>query len=360
MPDVMSVRTAGILVAATIALSASVTSSALAEGPAGTDPGSNFTVGSLPSACWSDPTGAQCIDASVSYLDQARASLGQPGYAVPADFASLSSTEQAFILTNLDRTLYGLQAIPGLTQALDQDAASGVASDNDPQPSDSTWLGYTSNWAGGYQNVVLAYEGWMYDDGPGSGNLDCTATGSGGCWGHRHDILWQFGGSGALAMGAAAGADSSGTPGYAMLLEQERPGAHLTYTYTWPQALADGAGGRSVSTGSSPGTAPSPGAAGSSHPGGSGSPSTVAAHTADAGLRIERLRVHGHRVTITLFAPQAGLVRCSLDGRGRQGRRVRRSKRCGRTATFSHLPAGSYWLRFTSAIGTVSRRVLVP
>jgi hypothetical protein len=350
----MGVRTAAILGAATIALSASVASAALADGPAGSDPGANFTVGSLPPACWSEPSGAQCIDASLGYLDQARASLGQPGYTVPADFASLTPAQQAFILTNLDRALYGLPAIPGLTQALDQDATGGVVSDNDPQPSDSTWLGYTSNWAGGYQNVVLAYEGWMYDDGPGSANLDCTASNPGGCWGHRHDILWQFGGSGALAMGAAAGADPSGTRGYAMLLEQQRPGVQPTYTYTWAQAVADGAGGGSASKSSSPGPAPDP----SSVRGGRAA-ATVAAHTAEAGIRIERVRVQGHRVTITLFVSQARLARCSLSGRGRRNRRVRRSTRCSQVVSFSHLPAGSYWLRLASASETVSRRLTV-
>jgi hypothetical protein len=350
----MGVRTAAILVAATIALSASVASGALADGPVGTDPAANFMVASLPPACWSEPAGVQCIDASLGYLDQARASLGQTGYSVPADFASLTPAQQTFILTNLDRALYGLSTIPGLTQALDQDAARGVAGDKDPQPSDSTWLGFTSNWAGGYQNVVLAYEGWMYDDGPGSANLDCTAGNPGGCWGHRHDILWQFGGSGALAMGAAAGADPSGTLGYAMLLEQQRPGVQPSYTYTWAQALADGAGAGGASASAPTGPAPDPGSVRSEQ-----APATVAAHTADAGIRIERVRVQGHRVTITLFVSQAGALRCSLTGRGRHGGRISRAKRCGRVITFSHLPVGSYWVRFRSATGIVARRVTV-
>jgi hypothetical protein len=42
-------------------------------------------------------------------------------------------------------------------------------------------------------------------------------------------------------MGAAAGS-AGGTPGFAMLIEQKRPGLHPTYSYRWRQAVAAGAG----------------------------------------------------------------------------------------------------------------------
>jgi len=217
---------------------------ALAEGPVGRDPSSNFPLkmNSLPHACWSAPRGATCVAAGVRYLNQARAHLGQPAYALPRRFATLPPTRQVFILTNLDRIRYRLSPIPGLTMSLDRDAAAGVRRQTDPAPSTSDWEGYTSNWAAGYPNIVLAYGSWMYDDGPGSGNLDCSAHHTSGCWGHRHDILWKFARLGAVAMGAAAGKGPGGVPGYAMLLEQRRPGRHPTYTYRWRQALAAGAG----------------------------------------------------------------------------------------------------------------------
>jgi hypothetical protein len=215
---------------------------AAARGPVGADPRFNFPVRALPGACWQAPRGPACIRASVGYLDRARAKLGQPRYRLPRNFVSLSAAEQVLVLTNLDRLLYRLAPIPGLTAGLNRAAAAGVRSQTDPKPG-SGWYSFTSNWAGGYPNMVLAYEGWMYDDGPGSGNLDCTPGHRGGCWGHRHDILWRFGSGGALAMGAAAHTASRGASSYAMLLEQVRPGMHPAYIYRWARAVRAGARG---------------------------------------------------------------------------------------------------------------------
>lgn len=215
---------------------------------ASSDPSANYPPGPMPAACSTAPTGATCVNAAVYYLDQARASLGQPPYALPADFTSLSAPEQTLILTNLDRILYGLTPITGLTADLNNDSyTSGVQAGADPSPSSTAGLNlWTANWAGGYPNMALAYEGWMYDDGPGSGNLDCTSSGDPGCWGHRHDILVQTTAGDLLAMGAAAGAGPNSVPGYAMLIVGGcgtcNPAYTPTYTYTWSQAVADGAG----------------------------------------------------------------------------------------------------------------------
>jgi hypothetical protein len=126
--------------------------------------------------------------------------------------------------------------------------------------------------------------------------------------------------------------------------------------------VADGAGGAAAEGTSAvtPGSGPAPGTSRSS---GAGAHATVAtdpaAHAAAASLRIERVRVRGDRVTIMVFAPRLSAVRCSLTGRGRHGRRVRRAKRCGQEVTFSRLPAGSYRVRVTSRWGTVARRFRV-
>ena len=223
----------------------------------GTDPAKNFPAGQLPPACNSAPTGKECVDAAVYYLDKARAKLGEPPYQLPADFSSLGAAKQLFILTNLDRIQYGLPPITGLTASLNHDAyATGIAAVNDPEPTAQTdeIAEYTSNWAGGYENAPLAYEAWMYDDGLGSVNLDCTPSHRAGCWGHRHDILWAFDRTDVLAMGAASGSDSS----YALLLvggfpadpSWDDPGYTPTYSYTWAQAVADGAGTNTYDPGS--------------------------------------------------------------------------------------------------------------
>ena len=46
----------------------------------------------------------------------------------------------------------------------------------------------------------------MYDDGPGSGNIDCTSAHARGCYGHRRNILGHY--RSPLLMGA--GVDSRG------------------------------------------------------------------------------------------------------------------------------------------------------
>lgn len=217
---------------------------------AGPDPKANYRPGRLPSSCVREPTGAKCINASVYYLDQARATLHQKPYKLPANFVQLGAEVQAFILTNLDRTQYKLPAITGLTSELNRDAMGalphdpyGVLGDGDPFSTDPNFQQTTSNWAGGYPNIVLAYEAWMYDDGFGSPNADCTARTSLGCWGHRHDILWKFVNTGGpYAMGVAAGKDRHGTRGFAMLLGAGNSAYHPKYSYRWSQALADGAG----------------------------------------------------------------------------------------------------------------------
>lgn len=238
----MRVRTRGTVTAVAIALAGMIAHGAAAQGPVGADPHFNFPLGSLPDTCWQAPKGAACIRASVAYLDRARAKLGQPPYDLPRNFVSLTAPEQALVLTNLDRILYRLAPIPGLTASLDRAASAGVRAQTDPAPGNG-WYAFTSNWAGGYPNIVLAYEGWMYGDGLGSDNLDCTPNHRAGCWGHRHDILWRFDPHGALAMGAAAHTADGGRSGYAMLLEQVRPGERLAYTYRWRQAVRAGARG---------------------------------------------------------------------------------------------------------------------
>jgi hypothetical protein len=260
---------------------------------------------------------------------------------LPADFASLSPPQQALILTNSDRVLYGLAPMTGLTSQLNRDAAAALASDTDPAPSTSNWVGYTSNAAWGQANMVVAYQGWMYDDGPGSGNVDCTAVNPSGCWGHRHDILSQFG-SGALAMGAASGTDASGNPSYTMLLMEGSPTFHPVFTYTWAQAQADGAGG---------GTG-----AATSAPAGDQPPAASVAMGAPRRIRIESLRVRGHRLILRLAGPAGTKSSCSLS---RTRGRVWRSKVCAHSVAFGHLPVGSYRLRVNSSAGEVTRHVVV-
>ncbi len=240
-----------ILVAFALALA--VVASASADW-GGKDPARNTRIGRLPSSCSSSPTGKACINAGVRYLDKARSRVGLPPYALPADFPLLTPTRQLFILVNLDRVQYGLPPIPGMTAALNHDAlVSGVWVADDPHPSNTSGLNaWWPGWAGAFYNAPMAYEGWVWDDGLGSNNPRCTPTDHSRCWGHRHSVLWRFGASDVLAMGAAAGRDSSHHLGYAYLFVGGNAGYTPAYTYTWSQAVEAGAGTNQYNPGTPP------------------------------------------------------------------------------------------------------------
>jgi hypothetical protein len=218
-----------------------VTGTALAFGPVGKDPAHNFKVGRLPLACDTSVTSKACVNGVVYWLDQARAKLHQGPYKLPADFASLTAAKQAFILVNLDRLQYHLPVMQGLSRQLNSWALAGVKGDRDPVSGNPHFIAL-GDWAGGYPNMADAYANWVYNDGYGSGNLDCTSPSAQGCWGHRHAVLWGFGSGGKLAMGAAASVDRRGTPGYTMLIGKAESGYKPTFYYTWAQAKAAGAG----------------------------------------------------------------------------------------------------------------------
>jgi hypothetical protein len=73
----------------------------------------------------------------------------------------------------------------------------------------------SGNWAGGDSSTLEADFDWMYDDGLGSGNLDCTPADQSGCWGHRHDTVYPF--DPLLLMGAAEDLNTNFSPSLAEL-----------------------------------------------------------------------------------------------------------------------------------------------
>ena len=145
---------------------------------------------------------------------------------------------QLFVLTNLDRIAYGIEPIRGLNSGIDAAAAQGVLRASDPvYPAGMPPVnGWSSDWASGYQNALFAYFAWVYDDGFGSSNIDCTTPRGQGCWVHRNNII-EAENSATAAMGDAAG--TNGTDGYAMEIVSTQ--TRVTYQYTWAQAIAAGA-----------------------------------------------------------------------------------------------------------------------
>jgi hypothetical protein len=233
------------LLLAAPALAGAVGSAAAPAAAAAPNPAADIPVGPLPRACVSAPTGAACENVAIVRLDAARAKLGLGPYLLPRGFVTLSPPRQWLILANLDRIAYARRPIRGLTLPLDAVARQGAQAREDPNPWSAvaglpgqSQIAFASNWAGGQQNAVLAYYSWMYDDGYGSGNLDCSSPTAPGCWGHRQDVL-AFAGGPALSMGAAA--IVHGDPSYALTIVATST-APWPYSYTWATAQADGAG----------------------------------------------------------------------------------------------------------------------
>jgi hypothetical protein len=166
------------------------------------DPSSNGQLSSATEqACWPNDLAPACELAVLADINAARASEGVGPMTLPSGYDSLSAPQQLLVLANLERIGRGLIPAGGLSGSLNAIAAVAAAADLDPSPPLLTGDALTANWAGGTASPLIADFMWMYDDGLGSGNIDCTISNQSGCWGHRHDILYPF--SAPLVMGAA-------------------------------------------------------------------------------------------------------------------------------------------------------------
>lgn len=173
--------------------------------------------------------------AYLAAIDRARGREGLGPLRLPRDFFSLTPVEQLFVLTDLERTSRGLWPLWGISATLDADARAGARAHTDPvYRGDVAW---GSNWASG-TDPAQAMWGWMYADGPGPGreNIDCPPGGGGGCWGHRHNVLGQYGPYGLFGGATVAGGGTTEL----MVTGYAPPAGGVVYT--WAQAVAAGAG----------------------------------------------------------------------------------------------------------------------
>jgi hypothetical protein len=199
-----------------------------------TNPSANIVPSpAYPSVCQSAPTGASCQNAAIAALNNGRYAMGLPAYNLPIGFQSLSTANQFLALSNLDRQVYGLTPISGLNASLNAAAAVGVATDKDPSGPSSVegnrFTAWASNWAAGWASPLYTYYEWMYDDGYGSSNIDCTSPSSSGCWGHRASTLHNFG-NGLVLMGVGVGSSPHyHAPAFTELYEAFAPGASISY-----------------------------------------------------------------------------------------------------------------------------------
>jgi len=158
------------------------------------DPSGNHALSDATlNACTQAINSPACISAALSDIDAARAAEGVAPMLLPSDFPQLTVPAQLVLVTNLERTARGLAPASGPTAHLDHDAAIGArAIDDPPVPSPIGGLMFASLMAYGYESPLESDFAWMYDDGPGSPNIDCRHAGDSGCWGHRHNILMNF------------------------------------------------------------------------------------------------------------------------------------------------------------------------
>jgi hypothetical protein len=149
-----------------------------------------------------------CTQAALAEVNYARQVEGAKPLSLPADWYGLTVAEQTLVVVNSERSARGMSHFVGLSHGLDALASQGVAASADPPLPVGAWG--SSIWAGGYDNVLLADYAWMYNDGPGGQNAECTATDNSGCYGHRDAILTPCSGCFAGAASSSSGSASLG------------------------------------------------------------------------------------------------------------------------------------------------------
>jgi hypothetical protein len=136
-----------------------------------------------------DDTTAACINSVLHNINYARQLEGLGPLVLPSDYATDSVPMQQLILADQERGDRGLSQFAGLDSSLNTAALLGAIANADPSPP----LGYQFTTA----ESVFAQDitplgadfAWMYNDGWGGTNLDCTSSASSGCWDHRDAVL---------------------------------------------------------------------------------------------------------------------------------------------------------------------------
>ena len=167
---------------------------------AATNPGTNWQPSAQSDSACMQP-GLQCDIAVLADINAARAAEGVGPMVLPTNYENLSLPQQILVVTNLERTGRGLVPASGLSASLDTIATAAAVAGVDPNPPSFNGDALASNWAGGIESPLLVDFYWMYDDGPGSPNIDCSSPSDPGCWVHRDNILYPF--DAPLAFGAA-------------------------------------------------------------------------------------------------------------------------------------------------------------
>jgi hypothetical protein len=174
-------RLATIVTAVCLAVSFFGAGTASADGPVNTPPTGRFAF-----ACYGKQhPNLRCDRQALANINRAHAAEGLGKMVLPENYASLTVVKQGIVVSNLERTIRGLPALPG-KRAWDQLAKAGAVAGHDPSGPDghawgSVYIALADPLASDYF--------WMYWDGPGSLNPDCVQPTDPGCFGHRNIIL---------------------------------------------------------------------------------------------------------------------------------------------------------------------------
>lgn len=173
-------------------------------------------------------TSATCESEALTQIDHARAAEGVGPMALPSDFGSLGAPEQLAVVFSLERSARDLSVPLGLVAAYNADAQAGADRAADPAapPGYATFGAVEAQ--GLYSVLITDYE-WMYDDGFGSANADCTSPSAPGCWIHRDVILGDYSATPNFYMGAAQ--STSAGPVYAAILVASTQAQPVVYSY---------------------------------------------------------------------------------------------------------------------------------
>jgi len=152
----------------------------------------------MTSAC-ANGDSAACQNAIVTAINHKHALEGAKPMQLPSNYSQLPKDQQLLVLANQERQTRGLPTISSLSPDLNTMAMQGAKANTDPSgPANRAW---GANWAGGEASALEADYDWMYNDGQGGDNIDCTNPNAPGCWGHRDNILGNYGAQ--PTMGAA-------------------------------------------------------------------------------------------------------------------------------------------------------------
>ncbi len=163
----------------------------------------------------------------IAAIDSCRAAEGVGPLRLPKNWDALTPVQRGFVLIDLERVNRGLAPIVGLSAPLNRLASAGAVARTDPAfpPGGVTGGGI---WADAPSVLAAAYL-WMYADGPGGDNLDCSSSRDSGCWGHRDIILWDRT-SGPLVAGGGF-AQAAGSDSLAYLVLSDYSQSRLTFSW---------------------------------------------------------------------------------------------------------------------------------